>query len=109
MDEHELSTKPKYIDPKTDFGFKYIFGREQSTPFLIDFLNNLLREEPGFEPIAELTYLDKERRVRDRERSVELSTTFIAGHLTAGSSPLKCRTANRPATSTGWYIMPPRR
>ena len=67
MDEHELSTKPKYIDPKTDFGFKYIFGREQSMPFLIDFLNNLLKDEPGFEPIVELTYLDKEKSKRSRE------------------------------------------
>lgn len=32
----------RFISPFVDFGFKYIFGREESKPFLIDFLNGLL-------------------------------------------------------------------
>lgn len=51
----------KYINPFVDFGFKYIFGREESKPFLIDFLNSLLANEPGFEPIVDIEYLDKEQ------------------------------------------------
>ena len=51
----------KYINPFVDFGFKYIFGREESKPFLMAFLNSLLASEPGFEPIVELEYLDKEQ------------------------------------------------
>ncbi|MFG6425124.1 MAG: Rpn family recombination-promoting nuclease/putative transposase [Muribaculaceae bacterium] len=58
-----------YINPMTDFGFKYIFGREESKDFLIDFLNNLLKDEPGFDTIIDLQYLDKEKsRRRKRER-----------------------------------------
>ncbi len=60
-----------YINPMTDFGFKYIFGREESKDFLIDFLNNLLKDEPGFDKIVDLQYLDKEKsRRRKRERGV---------------------------------------
>ena len=60
-----------YINPMTDFGFKYIFGREESKDFLIDFLNNLLKDEPGFDTIIDLQYLDKEKsRRRKRERGV---------------------------------------
>jgi predicted transposase/invertase (TIGR01784 family) len=33
---------PTYIDPFTDFGFKRIFGSEESKPLLISFLNDLL-------------------------------------------------------------------
>lgn len=51
----------KYINPFVDFGFKYIFGREESKPFLMDFLNSLLANEPGFEPIVDIEYLDKEQ------------------------------------------------
>ncbi len=57
----------KYINPLTDFGFKYVFGREESKPFLIDFLNQLLADEPGFEPIVALDYLDKEKSRMSRE------------------------------------------
>ena len=57
----------KYINPLTDFGFKYVFGREESKPFLIDFLNQLLADEPGFEPIVSLDYLDKEKSRMSRE------------------------------------------
>ncbi|MDE5876734.1 MAG: Rpn family recombination-promoting nuclease/putative transposase [Muribaculaceae bacterium] len=52
---------PRYIDPFIDFGFKYIFGREESKPLLMDFLNELLREEPGFVPIVKIDFLDKEK------------------------------------------------
>ncbi len=33
---------PTYIDPFTDFGFKRIFGSEESKPLLMSFLNDLL-------------------------------------------------------------------
>lgn len=48
------------ISPFTDFGFKYIFGQENSKDILIDFLNTLLADEPGFETIVDVAYLDKE-------------------------------------------------
>lgn len=48
------------LNPFTDFGFKYIFGREQSKPILMKFLNELLADDPGFEKIVNITYDNKE-------------------------------------------------
>ncbi|MBO4945584.1 MAG: Rpn family recombination-promoting nuclease/putative transposase [Muribaculaceae bacterium] len=60
-----------FINPFVDFGFKYIFGREESKIFLIDFLNQLLRNEPNFSEIVDLEYLDKEQSRSDRhERGI---------------------------------------
>ena len=33
---------PIYFNPRTDFGFKKLFGEEANKPVLIDFLNTLL-------------------------------------------------------------------
>ena len=45
----------KYVNPFTDFGFKKIFGEEVNKDLLLDFLNELLKEEQG--QIKDLTYL----------------------------------------------------
>jgi len=47
--------KEKYINPFTDYGFKRLFGEEPNKDLLLDFLNELLKEEQG--EIIELTYL----------------------------------------------------
>jgi predicted transposase/invertase (TIGR01784 family) len=41
-----------FINPFTDFGFKRIFGEEESKPFLISFLNDLLPIENRIESIT---------------------------------------------------------
>jgi predicted transposase/invertase (TIGR01784 family) len=47
-----------YMDPFTDYGFKKLFGEEDSKIYLIDFLNSVLT---GFLPeISELTYSKNE-------------------------------------------------
>ena len=48
----------KYINPFTDYGFKKLFGEELNKDLLLDFLNELLKEEQG--QIVELTYLKSE-------------------------------------------------
>lgn len=48
----------KYINPFTDYGFKRLFGEEPNKELLLDFLNELLREEQG--QITALTYLKNE-------------------------------------------------
>jgi len=48
----------KYINPFTDYGFKRIFGEEANKDLLMDFLNELLREEQG--EIKHITYLKTE-------------------------------------------------
>ncbi len=50
--------REKYINPFTDYGFKRLFGEEPNKPLLMDFLNELLKEEQG--RITELTYLKNE-------------------------------------------------
>ncbi len=50
--------KEKYINPFTDYGFKKLFGEEPNKDLLLDFLNELLKEEQGV--ITNLTYLKTE-------------------------------------------------
>ena len=65
----------KYINPLTDFGFKYIFGTKE---FLIDFLNAVLKIEGG---IVDLQYDNTERKGRsDKDR-----TTIFDLYCTLGS------------------------
>lgn len=49
----------KYIAPFTEYGFKKLFGEELNKDILLDFLNELLREEQGL--IKNLTYLKTEQ------------------------------------------------
>jgi len=65
--------KEKYINPFTDYGFKRLFGEEPSKELLLDFLNELLKEEQG--TITQLTYLKSEqlgRRADDRKAVFDL-------------------------------------
>ncbi len=50
--------REKYINPFTDYGFKKLFGEEPNKDLLLDFLNELLKEEQG--EIKEITYLKNE-------------------------------------------------
>jgi len=48
----------KYLNPLTDYGFKRIFGNESYKDLLIDFLNELIREQGK---IIDLSYLNPEQ------------------------------------------------
>lgn len=50
--------KEKYINPFTDYGFKRLFGEELNKNLLLDFLNELLKEEQG--TITSLQYMKNE-------------------------------------------------
>ncbi|NJN27649.1 MAG: PD-(D/E)XK nuclease family transposase, partial [Cyclobacteriaceae bacterium] len=50
--------REKYINPFTDYGFKKLFGEEVNKDLLLDFLNELLKEEQG--EIRDLHYLKNE-------------------------------------------------
>lgn len=54
-----------YINPLTDFGFKYIFGREADKEFIISFLNAL--EIGGEQPIVNVEFIDKEKKGESKE------------------------------------------
>ena len=63
----------RYINPFTDFGFKKLFGEEPNKDLLLDFLNELLREQEG--EIVNLTYLKNEhlgRSLLDRKAIFDL-------------------------------------
>ncbi len=51
--------REKYINPFTDYGFKRLFGEEPNKDLLLDFLNELLKNEQG--RITELTYLKSDK------------------------------------------------
>lgn len=53
-----MSQSSVYINPLTDFGFKYLFGQEEHKIFLISFLNALLADEYTIEDVE---FVDKER------------------------------------------------
>lgn len=53
-----MSSKSKYINPFTDFGFKKLLGSEFNKDLLIDFLNQVLGDR---EHIRDLTYLNTEK------------------------------------------------
>ncbi len=53
-----MSIKEKYIDPFTDFGFKWIFGTEENKELLISFLNDILELKY---PIVEVEYKNLEK------------------------------------------------
>ena len=60
--------RQRYINPFTDFGFKRLFGKEANKDILLDFLNELLREEEGeikeinFKKNENIGSLDLDRR-----------------------------------------------
>jgi len=68
--------KERYINPFTDYGFKRLFGEEPNKDLLLDFLNELLKDEQG--TITELTYLKNENLgTTELNRKVdELETRF---------------------------------
>ena len=47
----------RYINPLTDYGFKWLFGTEPNKDLLIDFLNELL---PPYHRVQQLTYAQNE-------------------------------------------------
>ena len=57
--EKIISSKEIYVNPFTDFGFKLLFGEEPNKALLIDFLNEVLRNDSG--RITDITYLNTEQ------------------------------------------------
>lgn len=53
-----MGLKEVYIDPRTDFGFKYLFGTPMNKDLLIGFLNALFH---GTHTITDLNYLNSEQ------------------------------------------------
>lgn len=70
----------KYINPFTDYGFKRLFGEEPNKDLLLDFLNELLKEQEG--EIREISYLPNEKlpiSIGDRRAIFDLYCTNEKG------------------------------
>ncbi len=68
--------KEKYINPFTDYGFKRLFGEEPNKDLLLDFLNELLKDQEG--KITEISYLPNEKlpiSVGDRKAIFDIYCT----------------------------------
>ena len=66
----------KYINPFTDYGFKRLFGEEPNKDLLLDFLNELLKDQEGH--ITEISYLPNEKlpiSVGDRKAIFDIYCT----------------------------------
>ena len=75
-----MMIKDKYIDPFTDFGFKYIFGTEKNKRFLISFLNDLLELD---DDIVDITYRNLEKlglSIIDRKAIFDVYCTDTKGN-----------------------------
>jgi predicted transposase/invertase (TIGR01784 family) len=57
-----MTTREKYINPYTDFGFKKLFGTKANKELLIDFLNQLITEQGT---ITDLQFLSAEQMGRN--------------------------------------------
>ena len=71
--------KDKYVNLFTDFGFKKLFGEENSKAHLIAFLNTLL---PAKHHIQELNYTNNEKlgaSSNDRKAIFDLHCTSTSG------------------------------
>lgn len=69
----------RFINPFTDWGFKFIFGREVEKEILIDFLNDLLK---GEHVITDLHFINNEQipeRPEDRKVIYDIHCETAAG------------------------------
>ena len=69
----------RFINPFTDWGFKFIFGREVEKAILIDFLNDLLS---GEHVITDLTFMNTEQipaRQKERKAIYDIHCETVTG------------------------------
>ena len=75
-----IEFREKYINPFTDYGFKRLFGEEPNKDLLLDFLNELLKDQEG--KITEISYLPNEKlpiSVGDRKAIFDIYCTNEKG------------------------------
>ena len=65
-DDQNSLVMGKFINPFTDFGFHRIFGREVHKELLIDFLNQLLKDERHIIDITFLNPIQQPETIEDR-------------------------------------------
>ena len=77
-------SRPKYIDPFSDTGFKAIFGKQGSSEEVIrHLLNALFTGQPGFDPIEKVQFINNERtREHEDDKTIihDVMCTTEKGH-----------------------------
>lgn len=81
----EVAKKPRrFFNPRMDTAFKIIFGRQDvSEEFLIDFLNEIFRDDPDFNDIVSVQYANNERhRDHDKDKRIiyDINCITSTGH-----------------------------
>ncbi|NMA64597.1 MAG: PD-(D/E)XK nuclease family transposase, partial [Syntrophomonadaceae bacterium] len=73
-----------YIDPKNDFAFQYVFGRQENKDILISFLNAVLKLPPG-EKLTDITIMETKL---DKELLHEKSARLDIRAITAAKEQI---------------------
>jgi len=68
----------RYIDPKTDFGFKRLFAQEDSKDILKQFLFDVLKLD---HPIQELTYIPNEQLPKGADERIGVYDVYCTDLL----------------------------
>ena len=90
----------RYINPYTDFGFKYLFGTEPNKDITLELVNALLQ---GKEVIKSLTLLPTEQLVTPRMTAAQYSTS-TARMSRATRSSSRCRRQTNSGLKTARFI-----
>ena len=76
-----------FVDPRTDFGFKRIFGSDRSKPVLRNFLNAIVYD--GEERIADLEIVDpyQNPNIQDLKQSIRSEERRVGKECRSRWSP----------------------
>ncbi|MCI5130084.1 MAG: hypothetical protein D3904_00875 [Candidatus Electrothrix sp. EH2] len=84
-----VNAEERYINLVTDYEFKKVFGDHANKELLLNFLNELLKDEQRV--IRDLSYLKTEQLVLARKDTVDLCCENENGECFIVDNPLKSR------------------
>ena len=92
------------IDPKVDFAFKYMLGKESTRPILIDLANNVLGLSPGhqLQDIELLNPYNLKETPDDKVSIVDIKARDQAGRLFNVEMQMRVRQILRQADTVLW-------
>jgi hypothetical protein len=102
MEIKEQTAGKRPINPFVDWGFKYVFGRDENKDLMIGFLNLLLEPESA---IRDIRYLNTEL-LGDSPELRRCVVDVIATMRWETAIWLRCRTLLTSRFVSAWCIMP---
>ena len=97
------------VDPKVDFAFKRMLGKESTRPILIDLTNNVLCPKPGhqLQEIELLNPFNLKETADDKLSIVDIKARDQAGRLFNVEMQMLARSVLREADSVLWVQAAP--